>query len=105
MTVDLKSFLDAGKQPFVIVDLQIRMDAALHQNSRTTESQRFFNLFIDHVIGQHVSLGVTLNAIERTESAEFFADIGVVDIAIDDVADDIVRVNALPNAIGARCKV
>src|SRR6185369_3364501 len=57
------------------------------------------------MIRQNVSLGVALNPIERAERAELFADVRVIDIAINDVADDVVRLQSLPDAIGTGCQV
>src|SRR4029453_12711292 len=101
MAVDLKSLLDSGKEALIIVDLQVRMNTALHENSRPAQHQRFFDFFIDHVIRQNIRLWIALDSIERAERAELFAHIRVVNIAIDDIADDIVRVNALPDSICA----
>src|SRR5689334_20735239 len=99
MAMDLKSLLDSGEETLIIVDLQVRMNTALHENSRPAQRQRFFDFLIDHVIRQNIRLWITLNSIERAESAELFAHIRVVNIAIDDVADDIIRVYALADSI------
>ena len=105
MTVNLESLFDRRKQVFVIIDLQIRMDAALHQNAGATESEGFFDLLIDDVIGQNVGFRITLHPIERAERAEFSANIGVIDIPVNDVADDVVRMETLPDGICGICEV
>ena len=91
MAVNLKALLDSRKQLFVVIDLQVRMNPSLHQNAGPPERQRLFNFFINHMVGQDVGLTITLHAVERAKCAELFAHIRVIDIAIDDVADDIVR--------------
>ena len=101
MTVNLKSFFNAGQQALVIFNFQIRVNATLHQNSSSAESKGLLDFLVDHMIRQHVSLWVTLHPIEGTKRTKFPANICVVDVAIDDVADDVIRMEALPNKIGA----
>ena len=105
MAVDLVAFLDSREQLLVIVDLQIGMDPALHKNASTAQRQRFFDFLVDDVIRQDVGLVVALHAVERAEGAEFLADVGVIDIPIDDVADDVLGMPAQPDAIRRFCQV
>src|SRR5690242_16283813 len=39
MAVDLKSLLNSGEEALIIVDLQVRMNTALHENSRPAKRQ------------------------------------------------------------------
>jgi hypothetical protein len=64
-----RSLIPASKF-FVVIDLQIRMDAALHQYSSAAQGEGFFDLLINDVIGKNVGFVVALHAIERAESAE-----------------------------------
>src|SRR5262249_8554452 len=57
------------------------------------------------MIGQSIGLGVTFDAVERAERTEFFTDVGVVDISIDNVANYILRMQALPDSIGTRSEI
>src|ERR1041385_3707634 len=77
------------------------MNPALHQDARPAKRQSLLDLCEDHVIRQYIGLRVTFNAIESTECAKLFAHICVIDIPIDDVTDDVVRVQTLPNAVRA----
>ena len=95
MTVDLEPLFNSREQALIIVDLQVRMNTALHENSRPAQRQRFLDFLIDHVIRQNIRLWIAFDSIERAERTELFAHIRVVNIAIDDIADDIIRVNAL----------
>src|SRR5688572_22307820 len=99
MAVNRVTRLNSRQEILVIIDLQIRMNAALHQDTGATESDRFFDLFVDHMIRKNVSLRVALYPVERTERAKLLADIGVVDVAIDDIADDIIRMPADSDAV------
>src|SRR5262249_28263831 len=51
--------------------------------------------------GKDICFAVALDTIERAEAAEFLTDIRIVDVPIDDIADDVVRMKTLPNLIGA----
>src|SRR4051812_43795900 len=89
MAVNLVAFFDTREQLFVVVDLQVRMDAALHEDARAAQLEGFFDLLVDDVIRENVGLVVALDAIERAKGAELLADVRVVDIPVDDVADDV----------------
>src|SRR5262245_49458032 len=76
------------------------MQSALHQYAGTAQVDRLLDLLEDRLLGQNVALGVPHGAIERTEAAILRAEVRVVDIAIDDVADDPFRVPAPANCVG-----
>src|SRR5207245_1259446 len=54
---------------------------------------------------EHVAFGVTDGAIERAEAAARRAHVGVVDVAIDDVRDDVVRVLAAADGVGREAEI
>ena len=64
--------------------------ASLHQDLCATEGDRFFDLLIDLVVSDDVGVVLLLGAVERTELAVNVADIGVVDVAVNDVGDDVI---------------
>src|SRR5262245_60744065 len=99
MTVDSEPLFNSREETLIIVDLQIGVNAALHEYSSPSERKRLLDLFVDNVIGKDVGLRVTFNSIERTECTEFFANIRVINVAIYDVADHIVRMKALTDPI------
>ena len=55
---------------------------------------------MDHVIGQDVRFRIPFYPVERAKAAELFADIGVVDIAVDDIADDVVGMKTSTHPVG-----
>ena len=68
------------------------MVAALHEHRRAAERERLLDLLVDHGLRQHVALaGVARPPVERAEVAVGDADVGVVDVAVDDERD-LVRV-------------
>src|SRR5579863_3237403 len=51
-----------------------------------------------------VAFGVTHGPVESAEAAVFGAEVGVVDIAIDDVADDSVRMQPAADLVGGHAE-
>src|SRR6185369_7819000 len=70
------------------------MQTALHQHARAAERDRLVNLRADLLECADVSVGRAGSTIERAERTDDVADVRVVDIAIDDVGDDVVRMTA-----------
>src|SRR5688572_9134726 len=70
------------------------MKSALHQHARAAERDRLVDLAADLVERSHVSVGRAGPAVESAERADYVADVRVVDIAIDDVGDDVVGMTA-----------
>src|SRR5665213_1096187 len=91
-----KALLDACEQSLKPVDLEIGMDAALHQHAGAAHLQRFGNLLVNFFEVENVSivgLGITLAILRQwpaagAEGAVLRAVVCIVDIAIDDVGDD-----------------
>ena len=63
---------------------------ALHQDLYPADGHQFINLLIDLFMAQHVMIGVPLGSVERTKFAINIADVRVVDVAIDDIRDNLV---------------
>src|ERR1700722_149015 len=103
MQVNLrKALLDSAQHFFVPVNLQIGMQAALHEDAGTAKFDGLANLVVDCVEFEDVTFlcrGPLERAIKRAESAVFGAEIGVVNVAIDDVGDHALRVKLPANAI------
>jgi hypothetical protein len=76
------------------------MQPTLHQHSRATKSNRLINLGADFVDGAHISIGGTGAAIKRAESTNDVTDVRVIDVAIDDVGDDVLGMPALTDFVG-----
>ena len=87
MAPDLEPGLDRPQQILIPFDLQLRMQPALHQNAGAAQVDGFLDLFEDSLVRMDVTLGVPHRPVERAEAAIFGAEIRVIDVAIDDVAD------------------
>ncbi len=82
------ALLDGAQKIFVILDLQIGMQAALEENSVAAELEHLFDLPINFLEREDVTLFGAERAIERAEGTILGAEIRVVDVAVDLVGGD-----------------
>ena len=75
------------------------MQAALHQYPGAAQVQGLLDLFEDGFLRQDVALGVAHGPVEGTEAAILGAEVGVVDIAVDDVRDHILGMPAAADGV------
>jgi hypothetical protein len=62
------------------------------------------NFVEDDLFGKDVAFGVAHGPVKGAEAAIFGAEIGVVDVAIDDVADHAFRVQLAAHLIGGHAE-
>ena len=99
--VDRVARLDRAEQILVPVDAEVGVVTALHQHRGAAESQRLLDLLEDHRARQHVALAaVPRPAVEGAEVAVGDADVGVVDIAVDDERDLVAVGAAVAHLVG-----
>ena len=65
------------------------MMPALHQDLNAARRGKFVELLVELFAAQDVMVRVFFRAIKRAELAVNVADIGVIDVAIDDVSHDL----------------
>src|ERR1017187_199254 len=99
--VDTEALLDAAEQVFVPLDLEVGMQPALHENAGAAEVDGLLNLLVDSLVGEDVAFGVAHGPVESAEAAELGTEIGVVDVAIDDVGNDSLGVPLAAHRIGS----
>src|SRR5712692_1103774 len=75
------------------------MQPALHQHASTAERNCLVNLRADLIDRPHISIGRTGPSIERAEGAHNVADVRVVNVAINYVSDNVVRMASPANLI------
>src|ERR1035437_4066425 len=83
------------------------MDAALHQHARSTHLLRLCDLFVDLLKIQNVTLvrrGPFQRPVECAEGAVLRAEIGVVDVAVDDVGDHALGMKAATYGVGLKAQ-
>ena len=76
------------------------MVATLHEDLGAAECDGFFNLFVNLVERDYVGIVILFDPVKCTELAINVADIGVIDIAIDDVGDDFVPAAVVGGGFG-----
>src|SRR5277367_1369906 len=94
--------LDAAKHALVPVDLEIGMQAALHQHAGAAKFDSLANLLVDCVEVENVTLfsgRPFQRTIERAESAIFGAKVGVINVAVDDVSHSAFRMHFAANGV------
>src|ERR1700757_1803588 len=102
-----KALLDTGEEPLKPINLELGMKTALHQHTRAAHLHRLSNLFVDLFKVEDVALrgtrirfsGSGQRPIEGAEGAVLGAEVGVVDVAIDDVGDHAFRVQLAAHSV------
>ncbi len=82
-------FADVAEQFEIPIERQLRVVPALHENLNTARGGKFVQLLIELLPAQHVVVFVFLGPVKRAELAVNVADVGVVDVAVDDVGHDL----------------
>ena len=77
------------------------MMPALQENLHAADRGEFVELLVELLQREHVVIVVLLRAVERAELAVDVADVRVVDVAIDDVGDDLRVRPALRRAVAS----
>src|SRR5689334_12083012 len=86
--------LDVAHQVEVPLERDVGVVPALDEDLHPADGFELVDLAADLLERQHVSLGVLRPTVERAELAVRDADIRVVDVPVDDVRDDVLRVEA-----------
>ena len=83
-----KARLQRAQEIFVVADLQVGMQAALQQNSRSAELEHLFDFFVNRLEGEDVTVFRAERPVKRAERTVFRAEIRVINVAVDLVGDD-----------------
>src|SRR5580704_3468933 len=91
VNVNLRVFLpDVIEQIQIIIDPKFWVMTALHQNLDPADGQQLIDLLVDLIMAQDIMIGVPLSPVESAEFAINVADVCVIDVAIDDICDNLV---------------
>jgi len=90
---------DVPHQVQVPLERDVRVVSALNQDLNAAQRFCFVDLRADLLERKRVAFSVLGSAIECAESAIGDADIRVIDVSVDDVRDDVARVQTLANTI------
>src|SRR6185312_11228949 len=99
MAPDIGIRLDGPQQILIPFDFQVGMQSALHEDACSAQVDGLPNLIEDGFLRKDVSFRMPHGAVESAEAAIFGAEIRVVDIPVNDVADDALRMQFLPDGI------
>ena len=101
VNVDLREpRFDVGQQLFVPFQRQLGVQAPLHQDLVAAEGHRLFDLLVQHVARQDVDFFVPGWPIKRTEIADRGTLVRVVDVAIDVVRAEGLRMETPGDGVG-----
>ena len=92
------------KQIFIPFDIKIGMKSALHQNARAAERDGFVNSFFDFFNRMNISVRFSRSAIKRAKCADDVADIGIIDVAVNDVSYNIFRIFPFSHLVARRVR-
>jgi len=93
--------LDVSHEVQIPLERDVGIVPALKQDLNSTNGLALVHLRPDLLEAQHVAFVVLGPPVERAELAVGDADVGVIDIAVDDVGDRVFRMVAPPLGVGA----
>jgi hypothetical protein len=82
-----KCLFEFGEERLIVRDSELGMDSPLEEDPSAATGHRFRDLRRNFIKRQNVGVRVPGGAIESTEAAAIDADVGVVDVAINDKGD------------------
>ena len=96
VNVDLRKLAFYMRQQIQIpLQGKFRMMAALHQNLRAAQSDGLFDLAVHFVKRDDVGIVIRLRAIKGAEFAIDVADVSIIDIAINNIGDDLIAATVM----------
>ena len=88
MQVNRVALLDRAEEILVVVDGEVGVVPALHEDAGAADRERLLDLLEDDRLREQVALGaVARAAVEGAEVAVGDADVRVVDVPVDDERD------------------
>src|SRR5215831_13082017 len=91
--------LDRCEDALVPLHAELRRVAALEHDLRGAKIDGLTAAAQDLFVAVRPALVVLRRAVERAELARGYADVGVVDVPVDDVGRDVVRVAPPPDSV------
>ncbi len=78
---------DRAHDAEIIIELKVRMNTALDQNLRPSETGKLLNFLEDLILCEHIGARRTGCAVERAKIATHGADVRVADVPVHDKTD------------------
>ena len=99
MDLDGEAGFDGGEKILEICYAEVRVNAALHEDLGSALLERFFDLPEYFVLGEQIGLGTVRFPVKCAESAFVHADIGIVDVAVNDERHQALGMESLAHAV------
>ena len=96
-----KALLDGAEEVLEVGDVELRMQAALHQDGGTLQVEGLLDLRVDLLLRENEGFGSTGRAVEGAEPASGDAHVCVVYVAVDDESGQRPRDGALARFVRA----
>ena len=93
--------LDVPEQLEVPLERDVRIVPALDQDLHATDRLHLVDLRPDLFVAERPAFAVLWAAVEGAKAAVGDADVGVVDVSIDDVRDHRLRMEAATHGVGS----
>src|SRR5437764_284217 len=84
------------------LDVEIRMQSALHQHTGAAEFNSLVDPSANFLDRMNVGVGFSRPPVERAESADDVADVGIIDVAIDYICNNIARIFPLSYLVSGK---
>ena len=94
--------VERAQKILVPLDVEIGMEAALHQHASSAKFDRLIYPLFDLLHGMDVRVGLSGPTIECTECADHVANVRIVDVPVDDVGYDVGVVLASAYLVGGK---
>ena len=105
MNVDGKGVFDKLQEVQIVIHVKIRVHTALKQDLSSAQINGFRYLFSDLRLRDDKSVRMPRPAVKCAETAPGYTDIGVIDVPVDYVGDDLARVLFFSLPVGKYSKV
>jgi hypothetical protein len=89
-----------AQQFFVPLELEFRVQAALHENLIAAKVERFLNLLVEFIALEYVAFRRLRPPVESAEIADGGTDVCVIDVAVDVVGAVVLWVQAAGDFVG-----
>ena len=105
MDVYIEPLFDRPQKVGIIIDVEFRMKSSLYQYLRAAQVERLLYLPKKDVPVDYIGVLILLVPPECAEGAFVDADIGVVDVPVDDECDGIVGMEPLSHGVCRKAEV
>ena len=101
MDIDVRELLpDVCEHAEVEIDAELRVMPSLQEDLHAPVVAQFLEFLVELPKGEDVAVLVAFSPVKRAKLAVDVADVGVVDVSVDDVGDDLVATPAVGRAFG-----